>query len=164
MRQNDVPIPLGNYKTMQMKILAPILFVLLFAISGLSQTLPDISNFRSIGTTEAGPFTIAFYVNPKSVKRDGEYVLFDGMLSPLLGTDDDKWIADPDNWIISGIYASCTTKAYSFRESYGMTDGKPFKKPRDPNTNIAEKGTPIFRAIEYACSPMKEASIGQDAR
>ena len=126
-----------------MKVL---LLLLALALPAISQSLPDISKFEFVGTSDGGK--IGAFVNRKDAKRDGPYATFDGLLGVL---SDGTHEIEPDNFIISTFRANCTTNAFAINHTKGIIDGKVIDRDEEPSTNVAEKGLLVYSVIRRVC-------------
>lgn len=121
-----------------------LILTLLLALPALAQSKPDIAQVATV--TDHGE-TFAFFVD-KNASLNGSAVTFTGLMQRIK----DEHL-DPAWKMFTVFRADCDTYAFAYVTSTAYFSGvKLGPKDHDPNTQIAEKGTPIREAIRVVCT------------
>ena len=137
-----------------MKITLLILFLALFFVYPVCAQekqvpLPDLTKFQLIATANEGK--IAALADIKDADANGSTVTFNALLAPVVEVVDNSPRLDTENFIVSAFRADCGTKAFAVTHSSGRSYGKSFDHDEEPNTNVAPKGSLIWRVIDEVC-------------
>lgn len=134
-----------------------LLLIFLFAISASAQ-LPDTSKFKYVGSTGT---TVAF---TEFNSENAGYVVFRGLLARVAAVEKGAPLLDPNEYSITRIRANCSTYAFSFLETKGVTGGVPYENVLPPNTNVAPEKSIMRAAIDSVCKRDLKTLRGKDGK